>query len=95
MLFAYGINRFSHDEAHFITGKVDITEDNCEDLLTAADMLSVTGVVNACCSFLREKFQPENCVGKNSNTSEKQIRWVFDDNLGMIFHNKIYVVGIH
>ena len=49
-----------------MTGRVDITEDNCEDLLTAADMLSVTGVVNACCTFLRDKFQPENCVGKIS-----------------------------
>ena len=29
------------------TGKVNITEENCEDLLTAADMLSVTGVVDA------------------------------------------------
>ena len=49
-----------------MTGRVDITEDNCEALLTAADMLSVTGVVNACCTFLRDKFQPENCVGKIS-----------------------------
>ena len=48
-------------------GRVDITEENCEDLLTAADMLSVTGVVAACCLFLRQKFQPENCIGKNSD----------------------------
>ena len=45
------------------TGKVNITEENCEDLLTAADMLSVTGVVDACCLFMRERFQPENCIG--------------------------------
>ena len=44
-------------------GKVNITEENCEDLLTAADMLSVTGVVDACCLFMRERFQPENCIG--------------------------------
>ena len=45
------------------TGNVNITEENCEDLLTAADMLSVTGVVDACCLFMRERFQPENCIG--------------------------------
>lgn len=45
------------------SGEIEVTEEACEDLLMAADMLSITEVVSVCCEFLWTKLQPENCIG--------------------------------
>lgn len=45
------------------TGSVSVTEDNVQELLRAADQLSVMGIVKICCDFLGEQLCPENCVG--------------------------------
>ncbi|NP_001165002.2 actin-binding protein IPP [Xenopus tropicalis] len=45
------------------TGSVKISTDNVEDLMTAADMLQLSHVVELCCDFLKEHTEPANCIG--------------------------------
>ncbi|RMC04965.1 hypothetical protein DUI87_18145 [Hirundo rustica rustica] len=45
------------------TGTVPITEDNVENLLTAADQFNVMGIVSLCCQFLSSRLCFENCIG--------------------------------
>ncbi|XP_048857678.1 kelch-like protein 10 isoform X4 [Brienomyrus brachyistius] len=45
------------------TYSVVITADNVENLLAAADYLSVLGIVQRCCDFLHEHLCLDNCVG--------------------------------
>ncbi|XP_062845016.1 kelch-like protein 10 [Trichomycterus rosablanca] len=45
------------------TRYVNVTHGNVEELLAAADMLAVLGVVKKCCCFLRHQLCPRNCVG--------------------------------
>lgn len=45
------------------TGSILITSDNIEVLLEAANFLAVDSVCQACCKFLEENMNPENCVG--------------------------------
>jgi len=49
-----------------VSGEIEVTEETCEDLLMAADMFSITEVVMVCCEFLKNKLQPENCIGECS-----------------------------
>ncbi|XP_069675813.1 kelch-like protein 10 [Periplaneta americana] len=42
---------------------VEITQDNVCQLLIAADYLSVLGLLQLCCDFLRGMLEPENCIG--------------------------------
>jgi kelch-like protein 10 len=41
---------------------VDINEKNVCQLLVSADYLSVLGLLELCCDFLRSEFAPENCI---------------------------------
>uniref|UniRef100_A0A8C3API2 Kelch like family member 10 n=1 Tax=Cyclopterus lumpus TaxID=8103 RepID=A0A8C3API2_CYCLU len=45
------------------TGSVSVTADNVQELLLAADQLSVMDVVRTCCDFLGERLHAENCIG--------------------------------
>ncbi|XP_048854846.1 kelch-like protein 10 isoform X1 [Brienomyrus brachyistius] len=45
------------------TYSVVITADNVENLLAAADYLSVLGIVQRCCDFLHEQLCLNNCIG--------------------------------
>jgi kelch-like protein 1/4/5 len=45
------------------TGKVELHEDNVENLLSAACLLQLPAVVDACCSFCRKLLHPSNCIG--------------------------------
>ncbi|XP_048854834.1 kelch-like protein 10, partial [Brienomyrus brachyistius] len=45
------------------TYSVVITADNVENLLAAADYLSVLGIVQRCCDFLHEQLCLQNCIG--------------------------------
>lgn len=45
------------------TGQCDITNDNVQDLLVAADKYDILGVVQRCCAFLLNALTPENCLG--------------------------------
>ncbi|XP_064605185.1 actin-binding protein IPP-like [Liolophura sinensis] len=45
------------------TGTVDITAENCVDLLEAADMLEVSDVVEGCSDFLKQNLTDDNCIG--------------------------------
>ena len=40
-----------------------ICEDTVQMLLSAANQLQITAVVEACCDFLRDRIDPENCLG--------------------------------
>ncbi|KAG8437047.1 hypothetical protein GDO86_007939 [Hymenochirus boettgeri] len=45
------------------TGSVKISTENVQKLMTAADMLQLSHVVELCCDFLKEQIEPANCVG--------------------------------
>jgi kelch-like protein 10 len=42
---------------------VEINEENVEELLVSADYLSVLGLHELCCDFLRSRLAVENCIG--------------------------------
>ncbi len=42
---------------------ITVTMDNVQELLPAASLLQMYGVVNACCIFLASQFHPSNCLG--------------------------------
>ncbi|XP_062849555.1 actin-binding protein IPP [Trichomycterus rosablanca] len=45
------------------TGCVDVTVENVQDLMMAADMLQLAELVRICGDFLRSHMDPSNCVG--------------------------------
>jgi len=45
------------------TSEVDVTEDNVQSLLPAANLLQLTDVRDACCEFLQSQLHPTNCLG--------------------------------
>ncbi|XP_045168944.2 kelch-like protein 10 [Mercenaria mercenaria] len=45
------------------TRQVDVTAENVELLLPAADQFHVNGIVKACCDFLASQMVAENCIG--------------------------------
>ncbi|XP_033738171.1 actin-binding protein IPP-like [Pecten maximus] len=45
------------------TGKVDIKEENCQDVLAAANMFGLQEIIALCCVFLKHKLHRENCLG--------------------------------
>ncbi|XP_063283757.1 actin-binding protein IPP [Pelobates fuscus] len=45
------------------TGSVSISGENVQELMTAADMLQLSNVVDLCCDFLKDQIEPGNCVG--------------------------------
>lgn len=44
-------------------GEIYLTEDNVETILSTANVLQITEVVNACCKFLASRLHPSNCIG--------------------------------
>lgn len=44
-------------------GKVELHEDNVENLLSAACLLQLPAVVDACSTFCRKLLHPSNCIG--------------------------------
>lgn len=45
------------------TGCIEVTEDNVQALLPAANLLQLTEVRDACCNFLKQQLHPSNCLG--------------------------------
>ncbi|XP_055007765.1 actin-binding protein IPP isoform X2 [Boleophthalmus pectinirostris] len=45
------------------TGLINITVENVQELMVAADMLQLTEVVSICGEFLKSHMDPSNCVG--------------------------------
>ncbi|XP_044272422.1 ring canal kelch homolog [Tribolium madens] len=45
------------------TSEVQVTEDNVQVLLPAANLLQLTDVRDACCEFLQVQLHPTNCLG--------------------------------
>jgi len=45
------------------TSQVDVTEENVQTLLPAANLLQLTDVRDACCEFLQGQLHPTNCLG--------------------------------
>lgn len=42
---------------------VVVTEENVQVLLTAANLLQLTDVRDACCDYLQSQLDPSNCLG--------------------------------
>ena len=45
------------------TSSIEVTEDNVQALLPAANLLQLTEVCDACCSFLKRQLHSSNCLG--------------------------------
>jgi len=45
------------------TGKIEFHEENVENLMSAACLLQLPAVIDACCSFFRKLLHPSNCIG--------------------------------
>ena len=45
------------------TGCVEISVDNAQEMLAAANLFQYPNIVKACCDFLRQHLQPSNCLG--------------------------------
>ena len=45
------------------TGTVEVSEENVQSLLPAANLLQLTEVRDGCCDFLRQQLHPSNCLG--------------------------------
>nr|CAD7453492.1 unnamed protein product [Timema tahoe] len=45
------------------TGRCNITSDNVQMLLPAADQYEIVGIIQQCCQFLLEELRPSNCLG--------------------------------
>lgn len=45
------------------TSQVEVTEENVQSLLPAANLLQLTDVRDACCDFLQAQLHPTNCLG--------------------------------
>ncbi|XP_016659013.1 kelch-like protein 2 isoform X2 [Acyrthosiphon pisum] len=48
------------------SGKIVITNENVQNLLTAVDILELKEVEDACCDFLQSQLCPTNCIGINA-----------------------------
>ncbi|KAM9449408.1 kelch-like protein 5 isoform 2-T2 [Clarias gariepinus] len=48
------------------TGRLEMREDTIEALLSAACLLQLSAVVQACCSYLMKQLHPSNCLGIRS-----------------------------
>ncbi|XP_035018043.1 kelch-like protein 10 [Hippoglossus stenolepis] len=44
------------------TGSVTVTKDNVHDLMVAADMLNIMGIIQACSNFISEHLCLQNCI---------------------------------
>ncbi|XP_036453142.1 actin-binding protein IPP [Colossoma macropomum] len=77
-LFSGGMSEAHEEEVHiagveaevfevlleFIyTGSIDVTVENVQELMVAADMLQLSEVVAICGEFLRGHMEPSNCIG--------------------------------
>ena len=45
------------------TGRLEITVDNAQDMLAAANLFQYEVIVEACCDFLSRHLHPSNCLG--------------------------------
>lgn len=48
---------------YIYTAEVLVTEENVQVLLSAANLLQLTDVRDACCDFLQSQLHPSNCLG--------------------------------
>uniref|UniRef100_A0A8B9J6K4 Kelch-like family member 5 n=1 Tax=Astyanax mexicanus TaxID=7994 RepID=A0A8B9J6K4_ASTMX len=48
------------------TGRLELREDTIESLLSAACLLQLSAVVQACCTYLMKQLHPSNCLGIRS-----------------------------
>lgn len=49
-----------------VSGRLELREDTIEALLSAACLLQLSAVVQACCSYLMKQLHPSNCLGIRS-----------------------------
>ncbi len=48
---------------YIYSAEVDVTENNVQMLLTAANLLQLDDVRDGCCDFLQSQLHPTNCLG--------------------------------
>ncbi|KAG0442862.1 hypothetical protein HPB47_015542 [Ixodes persulcatus] len=53
-------------------GEIQINQENCQDVLSASNMLGLSEVVQACCDFLQKELHPSNCVGRSPAATKRR-----------------------
>lgn len=51
---------------YIYSGEVEVTEENVQSLLPAANLLQLSWVRDSCCRFLQSHLHPSNCLGIRS-----------------------------
>jgi kelch-like protein 2/3 len=62
------------------TSEVEVTEENVQTLLPAANLMQLSDVKDACCEFLLNQLHPTNCLGKYpffENSPNATLRFAF------------------
>lgn len=58
---------------------VDINHENVCELLITADYLSIFGMLELCCNYLRDNLTPENCIGMMKFARQRFCKKLEDD----------------
>lgn len=70
-------------------GEINVTEENCQDLLYAADMIGLLPVVSLCIKFLKDNIQTYNCIGIYccaDNPNLQELRYFAEDFIDTNFY---------
>lgn len=76
------------------TGKIDINDDNVDDVVAAATMLQFGDVENMCEEFLLEQLTESNCLGLWQLGEQYELQAVKKAALDMVLHNFDSIVKI-
>jgi kelch-like protein 28 len=81
------------------TGKAEVTQQNVQVLLPAANMLQLTKVKEACCRFLAKQLHPSNCLGitkfaeaYSCNSLVKKAKTFVQDNFRQVIEQEEFVL---
>ena len=69
------------------TGKINITRDNVQKLLPAADLFELPNVRQMCSEYLAEELHPSNCIGITKFAESYQCKSLLDRSMKYLHDN--------
>ncbi|KAJ8305518.1 hypothetical protein KUTeg_016063 [Tegillarca granosa] len=81
------------------TGEIYITEENCQDLLSAADMFDMRDVVRLCSTFLKQQLHYQNCIVVKEEEfyempKETLISFLYSEHISIDDEYQVFVLAI-
>ena len=67
------------------TGKINITRDNVQKLLPAADLFGLSNVRQMCSEYLAEELHPSNCIGITKFAESYQCRTLLNRSMQYLY----------